>query len=337
MNPAGTKLLWPLAGAVCWLLASPAQAQDPAATPDLPADGTRPTATMRPGSSPVETFRKLLAMSPAERDEFLSRYPAATRDRLLEKAHEYQLLPNYLRELRLQVTELRWYLLPLMKMPAAIRAERLKLVPESCRELVSARLEQWNILPPALKDEILEYETTLHYFVGRNAGGVPAVQRQRMDGDVPERQRPALEHNLARWQALSKDEQEQTYASFETYFQLSEAEKQKTLDTLSEPVRQETEKVLGPIEKWPRSQRQQYLVAFRKFADMPPREREWFIRNAGRWQKMSAAERQACRDLVQQLPELPIMPPDLIRPRPQPTGSSLPFSLRTNPTAAPLK
>jgi hypothetical protein len=337
MNPAGIKLLWLTAGAVFCLLAAPGRSQDEIAAPIPRASEAVLTAPLRPSSSPVETFRKLLAMSPEERDQFLNRYPAATRERLVAKVQEYQILPAEMRELRLQVTELRWYLLPLMKMPVALRAEQLKRVPESCRDLVAARLEQWEILPPSLRDEILEYETTMHHFVGRDAGGDAVVQRQLPAEDVPERDRPALEQTLARWQALPRVQRDQMYASFESYFQLSEEEKQKTLDTLSEPARQETERVLEPIEKWPRSQQQRYLVAFRKFADMSPREREWFMRNAGRWQNMSAAERQAWRDLVQQLPESPVGPPNLVRPRPHPAGAGLPISIRTNPTAAPVR
>jgi hypothetical protein len=340
MNPAGHKLVWLIAGAVGCLLPPAARPADAAeAEIRVPADAV-PAISGRPAAapeSPVETFRKLLAMSPAERDQFLNHYPAASRERILEKLQEYQILPVELRELRLQVTELRWYLLPLMRMSPARRAEQLNMVPESCRELVAARLEQWEVLPPSLKDEVLEYETTMQYFVGRNAGGHAVIQRQVVVEDVPEKERPALERKLARWQALPPIQRQQMYASFEQYFQLSEDEKQRTLDALSESQRQEAEKVLEPIEKWPRAQQARYVAAFRKFADMSPAERDWFMKNAGRWQRMSAAERQAWRDLVQQLSDLPILPPGAFQPRPLSTAPGLPGPVRTNPTAAPLK
>ena len=58
------------------------------------------------------------------------------------------------RELRLRATELRWYLTPLLRTPAAERAGRLALVPEDLRELVNSRVEQWDRFAAAIEGGI---------------------------------------------------------------------------------------------------------------------------------------------------------------------------------------
>lgn len=61
------------------------------------------------GSCPVEAFRKLLRMEPAALEVYLTNYPAANRDAIRQKVDEYRILPSPIGELRLAVTELRWY------------------------------------------------------------------------------------------------------------------------------------------------------------------------------------------------------------------------------------
>ncbi len=257
--------------------------------------------------SPVETFRKLLAMTPDEREQFMKIYPTEIRTGLARKIQEYQLLPPQLRELRLRVTELRWYLLPLMKTNATARAEQLQTIPEPYRKLVADRLQEWAIWPPQLKEEILEYESTRHYFVGHGVGG-PIIQQQMVPDDVPGSERTELERKLAQFSALSADRREQIYERVSRYFEFSDNERQKILDTLSEPERQTAERALDPIEKWPKQEQEQYLTAFRQYANMSPQERRQFMTNVERWQKMSPQERQAWRDLAEQLSKTPPYP-----------------------------
>jgi hypothetical protein len=328
MNPIPPGLRRALIALAGCLMAGdwPVQAQDSVA-PDAP-----PVSALRvlPGQvqpSPVETFRKLLAMAPEERTQSLAIYPSPARERLVEKLEEYQMLPEPMRELRLQVTELRWYLLPLLKLSPTNRAEQLKQVPEPYQKLIAARLEEWDIWPPSLKDEVLEYETTMHYFVGRNA----EVQPQTGALNLSDTERSVLEKKLEKWKALPLPERQQMYGAFQHYFELSDAEKAKTLQALSEPERQETAKVVEPIEKWSRPQQEKYLAAFQQFANMPVPERQQFIKNAARWQKMSEAERQAWRDLVKQLADAPPPPLDFIPPQRPPAGSGLSSPISTNP------
>jgi hypothetical protein len=322
MSPAGTNLCWLMAGTAAVLLTWSAPAGNVVAGP---GETNRLAAV-----SPVETFRKLLALSPAQREQFLTNYPAARRERIQAKVEEYQLLPLDLREVRLQMTELRWYLLPMLDLPRTNRAERLEQIPEPYRQLVASRLEEWDLWPPDLRDEVIQYETTMHYFVGQGAGGDTVIRPQTDFEDVPEKDRPELEQKLAHWRALPPAERDQLYKSFRHFFELSEAEQQKTLEALSEPVRRETEKVLNPIERWPRSQQQIYMTAFRQFANMSPGEREQFMRNAERWRQMSPAERQAWRDLVSHLRTSRPVPRGLDTPHARPVGPRLPAFVTTN-------
>ncbi len=303
------------------MLAAAADKTAPTNSPSPPVSNRiLHTLPQRPLKSPVESFRKLLAMTPGEREHFLTNYPTAARERILAKVEEYSILPPDFRELRLQVTELRWYLLPMLKLPLADRAAQLQLIPEPYQKLIATRLEEWDIWPPSLKDEVLEYETTLGRFVGRNAEGTPVVQPQMSIDELSEKDRLKAEQKLARWQQLSPAERQQMFASFQRFFDLSESEKEKTLDVLSEAQRLETEKVLDSIQKKPKSEQEQYLAAFRQFSEMSTQDREQFIKNAERWRAMSPAERQAWRDLEKQLSGMPPLPPELVLPRAQPIG-----------------
>lgn len=339
MSPTGPKGFRLLAGAVACLLALTGRAGIDDA-PGRAGSDSNQAAFRRLGSSPVEAFRKLLAMSPSERDSFLTNYPPATRERILDKMQQYQMLPPDFRELRLRVTELRWYLLPLLKTPPEQRAEKLRWVPEPYRDLVRARLEEWEMWPPDLRDEVLEYQSTFSCFVGRDAAGNAVIQQQMAAADLSEGDRPEVERKLAEWQAMSQAQRQQLFGCFQHYFELSDQEKEKTLGALAQPERGETAKVLGSIEKGSKAQQQAYLAAFRQFAEMSAADRQQFMKNAERWQKMSAEERQAWRDLVQQLessPPLPPLPPGFIRPLPQPVGSGLFSAPDTHPAAAPPK
>src|SRR5262249_47013904 len=157
----------------------------------------------------------------------------------------------------LRATELRWYLLPLLNMPATNRAERLKLVPEPYHQLVAARVQEWDLWPPSFQRDVLEFQLTMD-LVKTGAVGQAATTLQTL----PPKERHELEQKLSRWQAMSPPQREQLYAAFQHYFELSDQEKEKTMQALSVPERQETEKVLDPIEKWPKQQQDKYIAAF---------------------------------------------------------------------------
>jgi hypothetical protein len=259
-------------------------------------------------SSPVVLFRQLLAMRPAEREIFLTNRPPEIRKRILVKVNEYEALDPNTRELRLRATELRWYLMPLLREPPTSRAARLAQVPEDIRELVVDRLNEWTILPPPLQQEFLENERTLRYFTSVDVSNNPSENAGRGPGkDEP-----------ARWNAPSKTRRRQVTAEFNQFFELTPVEKQKVLGTLSDVERQQMEKTLQSFDRLSPQQRDECVRAFAKFAGMNAAERAEFLKNAQRWSQMQPAERQAWRDLVANVPEWPPMPPGFITPPPPP-------------------
>ena len=110
--------------ACCFLvLSTPLSAQD-ASKPPLPSNAPAfiaPPAPLPTLSSPVEVFRRLLAMTPAEQKQFVAGREPEQQRRILAKLREYESLRPNQRELRLRATELQWYLTPLLSVPSANR------------------------------------------------------------------------------------------------------------------------------------------------------------------------------------------------------------------------
>jgi hypothetical protein len=321
-------------GAGCLLPASllaQASTNPPALThPDAPFGA--PAAVMPPmppglspalplARSPITFFRELLAMTAPERRQVLTNYPSERQKQILDKVREYELLKPNDRELRLRVTELHWYLRPLMVAPAANRAAQLAAIPEPNRSLLQDRLAEWDKLPADVRKELLGLEPTLQYFA--ELGWLSPQQREQILSSVPAPRRKLLEKGLQQWDAMSEEQQRRTLSRFNQFFDLTSTEKEKALKTLSEPERQQIEKTLQAFEKLPATQRVQCLRSFGKFASLSVGERQQFLKNAERWEQMSPTERQAWRQLVTHLPPplprlRPPLPPPLPRTRPAP-------------------
>jgi Protein of unknown function (DUF3106) len=288
MNHSGQVRWWLAFFAAGWVMVLPASAQN---SPPAPASMellSAPTnAVPLPPilHSPVDFFRKLLAMSPAEREQFLTNKPPEIRTQILVKVHEYLALDPNVRELRLRATELRWYLMPLLRNPPTNQAAVLARIPEDMRELVKSRLQQWEILPPPLKQEFLDNENALHYFARVD----PTNQPPMPDGFYEAQRRKIA-------------------AQFNQFFELTPLEKQKALNTLSEAERKQMGKTLQAFNKLPPGQRMECINAYSKFATMSPAERAEFLKNAARWAQMSPRDRQTWRDLVANVPQWPPLP-----------------------------
>jgi hypothetical protein len=308
MNRPGQTRWWLTLFAAAQMAVSPVSAQDSTGIPAPAKPLLIPANIMPPlpqALSPVNFFRQLLAMTPQERANYLTNRPPEIRDRILVKVREYLALGPDERELRLNATELRWYLLPMLRESPADRGARLAQVPDNLRDLVSSRLDQWDALSPPSRQEFLDNERTLQYFShvdSTNAPPEPGPQRGPNDAEQ------------ARWQALSADERQKITAQFDQFFELTPDEKQKTLNTLSSTERAQMEKTLQSFDKLPRAQRAQCIRAFTEFAGMSPQERAEFLKNAERWSQLPPKERQAWRDLVAQVPIWPPMPNALIMP-----------------------
>jgi uncharacterized protein DUF3106 len=259
--------------------------------------------------SPVDFFRNLLAMSPRDRNNFLTNKPPEVRAQILGKVREYLALDPNERELRLRATELRWYLTPLLRESPTNRDARLAHAPDDLRGLIKSRLDQWDALPPELRREFLDNERTLRYFTHVDATNNPSLaEHDPHHGPNDDEQ--------ARWNTLSENERGKITAQFNQFFELTPDEKQKTLNTLSDAERAQMEKTLQSFDKLPLQQRRECIRAFTEFAGMSPQDRAEFLKNAERWSQMSPAERKTWRDLVTNVPQWPPMPMPPMPPMP---------------------
>jgi hypothetical protein len=293
---------WPAVFAVGLMLISPLLAQKPA---NAPAPVKTVSLSVRK-QSPVDFFRQLLALTPDERNAFMTNRPPEIRARILAKVAEYEALAPNERELRLRATELRWYLMPLLSESPTNRAARLAFIPPDVREIVHDRLTEWSILPPTLQQEFLENENILRYFSRMDTSNNPAENSGRAPSEA----------ERTRWNALPEPEQRQVLAGFNQFFDLTPDEKQAALNTLSEAERRQMGKTLQAFDKMPPNQRAECVNAFAKFASMNEKDKTEFLKNAERWSAMSPAERQAWRDLVVNVPQWPPLPNGFVVPIP---------------------
>ncbi len=278
--------------------------------------------------SPVNFFRELLAMTPAERENSLTNRPLEVRNRILAKVREYEALDPNERELRLRATELRWYLPPLMHESPTNRAARLATIPDDLRALVKTRLTLWDILPPPLHEEFFENERALRYFTHVDSSNSPPMPPLPPDH---RRHQAPQDSDLARWNTLSEDQRQKIAAQCNQFFELTPVEKRKTLNTLSDAEQQQMEKTLETFGKLPTVQRLKCIRAFTEFAGMSAQEKQDFLKNAQRWSQMSPKERQTWRDLVTHVPEWPALPPPLMPPMPPQLTPRLHPVAATNP------
>jgi predicted Fe-S protein YdhL (DUF1289 family) len=259
----------------------------------------REASTPEPVKSPVATFRELLAMGPAERKQALTNRPPAIQKLILAKIREYESLKPEQRELRLRVTELRWYLMPLLTEPSTNRAAMLALVPKEYRQPVQQRLIIWSLLPPGLRSELLTNDLAIRYMVATGD------ERTNLLSTMSPGRQEQLKKSIAQWQSLPEDQREKIMARFSHFFDLSPMEKKKALNTLSATEQQQIEKTLRTFGDLSPLQRARCIHSFEKFANLSLEERQEFLKNAERWSIMGADERQAWRELVQKVSTSP--------------------------------
>jgi len=267
---------------------------------------------------PVELFRSLLVMAPAERREFLANRSPEAQKLIMAKVKEYEALKQEQRDLRLWVTELRWYLLPLLESSATNRSDQLALIPdERMRELIEVRLKQWDSLSRDVQKQLLENESLVRFYF-ELAARTPQ-QRAEAVTNLPPAAQGTLDQGIHRWQSLTDDQRQAVMHNFYQFFNLTASEKARTLSTLSEAERLQIDKTLNTYEGLNASQRAQCLKSFQKFASLSPAERQEFLKNAQRWERMTPNERQSWRYLVSNVSHQPPVPPGLLPPEPPAT------------------
>lgn len=275
---------------------SPARHVSAVATPLAP-----PAIESRLAKSPVAFFRELLAMNLAERQKALADRAPENRKQILAKVREYESLKPNVREMRLQVTELRWYLWPLMNMAPENRAGRLEQIPAAQRGPIEDRLREWDKLPVEVQKQLLDNEATVRYFTELQDNP------RRLTNSISPAAQAKLQKGIRQWQSLSEEQRQQIASRFRQFFDLTHDEKEQALNTLSEPERLQIQKTLQAFGQLPQGQRALCIRSFEKFASLSLVERQQFLKNAARWKLMTPEERQSWRELVSRVP---MMPPD---------------------------
>lgn len=307
-------VVWLLCTATCGSLV----AQPAAPGSDLPP--------MPKSKSPVDFFRRLIVATPEETAQMLSNRNPEQRLAIENKVIEYRLFPPPLREWRLKATELRWYLVPLMRLPPDGRATLLQTVPDEDRPLVDARLQQWDLLPPAEQQALLNNELALRYVSRPDSAPAPTPEQLK---SLPAGERARLEQGIEQWRELPESRRRQLTDRFARFFTLNEQEQSKTLDLLTAGEREQLRRTIDSFASLPPADREHCLQGMRQFSSMSREERASFLHGAARWKSLTEDQRKSWRALVNQLPPtppgalLPPLPPGFKEKVPSP-GAGLP-------------
>jgi len=268
-----------------------------------PAPTPATAATLdEPARSPVETFRELLAMSPADRKATLGDRSPEEQRQIQAKIREYSAMRASEREVRLDATELYFYLWPLMKTATTNRAAEMARVPERQRVKVVARLRDWDLLPAMKQQELLTNALAVRHMI--------ELQTQPPPLPVLSPAREArLERGVQQWQSLPPDQRRQITARFNQFFNLTEPEKAKALKTLSDPERAQIQKTLDKFARLTPAEREDYLREMEAFSRLSPAERQQFLKKAERWSALPSDERQEWREMAESFVRKPPLPP----------------------------
>jgi len=301
--------------AVCWSGSLPVLAQvlEPTVSP-LPARRSPPMPTARSGPplpeqatlppvpkvrTATDRFRELLAANPEQREAVLARKTPAARALIEAKLREFGALRPDEREIRLRLAQFQDALRSLLPLSPADRGPLMASVPDEDLPWIEERLAAWDLLPEAERRDVLESERRLSWFV-RQAEVHP--DRQHVEAYVaalPPAAQQAAREQMERWLALPVSERSRKAAAFSRFFDLTAAERQAALGTLSQTERQQMERALSDFAALTPEARERCVQGFQKFEALSPSEREQFLRRAERWKAMSPNDRAAWRRLVE--------------------------------------
>jgi Protein of unknown function (DUF3106) len=253
--------------------------------------------------TPVAYFRGLLGMTPAERERMLAGQPATRRIQVLAKVREYEALPREVREERMRQTDIHWYLLNLLRLEPAQRKEQLKEISPLYQPMLLAQLAQWDRLPAAIRQALLEKESFLSKYVQWQDHS-PAGQEEIVS-HLPAELQAEWAQELNRWQALPERRREELSQAFRQFFYSSGEERKETIQALSETERRQMEQTLQSYADLPPSLQRLCVESFSKFAVMSAEDRNQFLQNAAKWEAMTPRERELWRTLVNRLPPMP--------------------------------
>lgn len=269
--------------------------------------------------SPIDYFRKLLAADAATRDAMLAAKSEQQRLVLIRSLREYESLDPETAETRLRALDLRACLTPLLRMPLSNRWDRLSLVPERLRSTVAARLEIWDGLSPEIRQLVLENVSVMRLIVSSDHALPPSGPTVSPAVALPSKQ---LENDISRWQQLPVETRDRVYQQFRRIFDASPPDRHALFGPLNQAELDQIQAAIDKFHRLPKVERDRCLDGFLKFAELPSGERREFLINAAFWERMSPADRQLWRDLVNRFPPYPpgfdrppLPPPPSVRRR----------------------
>ncbi len=296
-------------------LAGPAPAhgaQQPTPVPP-PTQGTAsqpaPPPLPPPTRPPVEFFLELLSASPARRQQLLEGKTPTARETIQRRIAEFENLDPESRadaEWQLRLAQFRFYLSPLLSLPAEQRAARLAMAPEQDRPLLAERLNTWDAMDEPTRRQVLESHGQFHHFASQSAADPARLASLLATASAPAKAN--IEAQFTRWRALPETERRQRSAAFQSIFDLPAERRSRALKGLSEPERQAMQRSLERFSGLPQAERDRCIAGLERLARLAPDHRDAFLRNAALWQAMSPSERDQWRRLVFNLSPPPLPP-----------------------------
>lgn len=279
-------------------------------------------------ANPVDYFRSLLSETPQNREQMLAQKPPAQRQRLLDKIKEYEAMSIQERELRLQATRLRWQLISLMRTAPSNRVHLLASLPEHERRSLENRLNQWDLLSPAVQNVLLQGPTT-------SASQQPSFSRS--PDPVEGAASRSLDRDIARWNSTPVEHRHKILTRFQQFFELTTSEKEKTLSLLETGQRQQVEATVQAWQALPSKEREKHVTFLKKFTDLPPVEQDRYRKLAEEWNRLQPDGRQAVQYFMN---EIPPIPPGMPRPQlpgfmPNPASTAAPPAMLGVPAPRP--
>ncbi len=264
--------------------------------------------------SPISFFRTMLETNREAREQFLSEKPPEQRKILEAKFNEYLTLPPDERELRLFMTELRWYLLIILRNNPTNRTALMEQIPDRYKSLVTDRVKHWEKLPSDLQKELIENEFALQYILRLNDN----QNNTAVLSSLHPQQQAKVQQLIANWNRFPEQRKKTIIENFNKLFELSPQEQQSALKILPAGEKIRMEKTLSAFSGLSKEERERCIASFKKFSSMSESEREQFLRNAAKWAEISPEERDAWRNIVRSFQsnrkiELPPLPPGMVQ------------------------
>ncbi len=255
--------------------------------------------------SPVKYLSDLLAATPERREKMLA---SKTKDRKAfwaRKIREYERLPATIRQDRLKIAQLHWYIALLIPISADARDKRLEQIPDEERALVRRCLERWDKLPEDARADVMNNFKLTRYFARgetQSSGPPPLPPASAIPGNL---KNPSAQT----WESSPLDKRRKMLDAYARFYELPARQQEATLEKMPFPFRKECELQRNELLQMPPNQRQRTLNFLRAFAKMSPEEQAQFRKNAKRWRDMNPQERNFWMRYVEQLPkQLPPMP-----------------------------